>query len=136
MALSPLLPEEDRVVEVENEPPAPSKTYRLGKEEIGGLIDGEEALKQFIVKAMGTARYRFLIYDDQYGSELDDLIGDDFSPELLQAEIPRIIREALVYDDRIEDVVDFEITRDSNKLYVGFRVVTTDGTSITEEVTF
>ena len=136
MALSPLTPEEERVIEVEASAPAPSKTYRLGDGTIGGLIDGEEALRQFIVKAVRTARFRFLIYDDDYGSELEDLIGADISPELLQTEIPRIIREALVYDDRISDVVDFVINRESNNLYVAFRVVTTDGTELTEEVTF
>lgn len=136
MALSPLQPIETATVE-EIIQPAPSKTYQLNENtnEISGLIDGETALRQFIVKAIRTARFRFLIYDDQYGSELEDLIGADISQNLLNVEIPRVVRETLIYDDRIDDVVDFGIVRDSDKLYVSFRVVLTDGTNITEEVT-
>lgn len=135
MALSPLTPIDTQAEATEVTTPAPSKTYRLGTDSIGGLIDGEEALRQFIRKAIQTARYRFLIYTDQYGSELESLVGEDVSAELLQAEIPRLVREALIYDDRIDDVVDFEISRDSDKVYVAFHVVTADGLNITEEVT-
>lgn len=133
MALSPFEPIEERVIEAnETEIVEPSKTYRLSYEtsEIGGLIDGEDALRQFIVKAIRTARFRFLIYDDQYGSELEELIGADVSLELLQMEIPRVITEALIYDDRVADVVDFEIVRESDKLFVSFRVVTTTGDNV------
>lgn len=133
MALSPFQPIEERVDAVDEIAAIePSKTYRLSYEsnEISGLIDGEEALRQFIVKAITTARFRFLIYDEQYGSELDELIGADVSLELLQMEIPRVITEALIYDDRVADVTDFEVTRDSDKLFVSFRVVTTEGEDV------
>jgi hypothetical protein len=135
MALSPLQTAEARVIEVTTEA-QPSKTYKLNVDTIGGLIDDDEALRQFITKAVTTARSRFLIYDDDYGCEIEDLIGADVTEEYLNVEIPRIIREALVYDDRIDEVVQFEITRDGDCGYVSFRVVKTDGTSITEEVTF
>jgi Protein of unknown function (DUF2634) len=137
MALSPLQPATDRVIEVDSTATIqPSKTYRLDSNasEIGGLIDGEEALRQFIAKAIRTARYRFMIYNGDYGCEIEDIIGANVSQELLNVEIPRFIREALIYDDRIDDVVDFVITRDSDKVYVAFTVVTADGTNFTEEV--
>ncbi|MDQ0154904.1 DUF2634 domain-containing protein [Robertmurraya andreesenii] len=136
MALSPLHPIDERSEEVTVRP-APSKTYQLNANtnEIGSLIDGEQAIRQFIVKAVKTARFRFLIYDDQYGSELDDLIGADVSDALLQVEIPRVIREALIYDDRVDDVVNFDITREGDRLYVEFTVVLADGTTLTEGVT-
>lgn len=131
MALSPLMPIIDPA---DDQPslPAPSKTYYLNDiaNEISGLIDGEQAIRQFIVKAVKTSRFRFLIYDDQYGSELDDLIGADVSQSLLETEIPRVIREALIYDERVDDVVDFKIVRESNSLYVSFRVVATTGDNV------
>lgn len=133
MALSPFQPIEERVVTTDEIATVePSKTYRLSYEsnEISGLIDGEEALRQFIVKAITTARFRFLIYDEQYGSELDELIGADVSLELLQMEIPRVITEALIYDDRVADVTDFEVTRDGDKLFVSFRVITSEGEDV------
>ena len=121
----------DEVVEVT----LPSKTYRLNAEtgHIEGFIDDDDALQQFIEKALRTARLRFLIYDDQYGSELEDLIGADVTPEYLETEIPQVISDALVYDDRISEVTDFELTRDGDKLYVNFSVVKSDGLILTVE---
>ncbi|MGF9711616.1 DUF2634 domain-containing protein [Paenibacillus naphthalenovorans] len=135
MALSPLRPAEMRATKIIKQP-APSKTYSLDLEtgEIGGIIDGREAIRQFIRKVTATARFRFLIYDSQYGCELDDLIGQDVSVPLLQAEIPRVIREALIYDDRIRDVNNFAIERTADALYVSFSVDTVEGV-IDEEVT-
>jgi phage baseplate assembly protein W len=135
MALSPLQPEEERV-EVVTPTPEPSLTYRLDLEkgEIGGLIDGDEALRQFVSKAIRTARYRYLIYDDEYGSELEDLIGSDVTEAFLNEEIPRIIREALIYDDRIADVRDFNIQREGDGVYIEVTVEKTDGGILTVEV--
>lgn len=137
MALSPLQSTEERVVIVEPTV-QPSRTYALDFEtgEVGGVIDGESAIRQFIRKAILTARFRFLIYgsDHFYGCELDDLIGQDVSIELLNAEVPRVIREALLVDDRITDVYNFEITRTGDGLYVSFYVDTTEGTIQTQEV--
>ncbi|KQC48536.1 terminase [Geobacillus sp. Sah69] len=135
MALSPLQPAEERSKAV-IPTPEPSLTYRLDPERgtIGGFIDGDEALRQFIIKAIQTARFRYLIYDEQYGSELEDLIGAGGTEELLNEEIPRLIREALIYDDRIADVRDFSIRRESDHVYVEFTVVKTAGGILTEEV--
>jgi hypothetical protein len=128
MALSPLQTEEDRV-EVVNPTPEPSLTYRLDFENgaIDGYIDADDALRQFIIKAIRTARFRYLIYDDDYGSELEDLIGADVTEAFLNEEIPRVIRETLIYDDRIADVRDFIITRKGDEVYIEFTVEKTDG---------
>jgi Protein of unknown function (DUF2634) len=138
MALSPLnnRTDEDVVQTVATEE-QPTKTYALdlNENEIGGFIDGESALRQFVRKAIMTARFRFLIYDDQYGCEIEDLLGADVSTEFLEIEIPRVIHEALVYDSRISDVTDFEVTRSGDGLFVSFRVVASDGLIFTEEVT-
>lgn len=135
MALSPY---DDTTVEITEEEvitPQPSKTYRLNAEtgHIEGFIDGDDALQQFIAKAIRTPRLRYLIYDDQYGSELEDLIGADVTPEYLETEIPQIISDALVYDDRISEVTDFELSRDDDRLYVNFTVVKSDGQILTVE---
>lgn len=108
---------------------APSKTWKLDFENgrITHEIDGLEAIRQFVKKAILTARSRFLIYTDDYGCELDDLIGDDVTDAYLNSEIPRMVKEALIYDDRIEDVTDIQYERDGDKLYLSFRVVTALG---------
>lgn len=137
MAIFPLQNEEERFIEInEEETIEPSKTYRLDfeKSRIGGFIDEEQAIRQFIRKALMTARFRFLIYDDQYGNELEDLIGSDVTDEFLQSEIPRAITDALIYDDRIVDVRDFEIERKKGDLCVTFLVETVDGLLLDESV--
>ncbi len=137
MALSPLKPPEERAVEVAPTP-QPSRTYALDFEtgEIGSIIDGEAAIRQAIRKAIMTARFRYLVYgyEHLYGCELEDLIGQDLPIELLNAEVPRLISEALLVDDRITDVYNFTITREGDGLYVSFFVDTADGT-LREEVT-
>jgi phage baseplate assembly protein W len=141
VALSPIEPITDDTefadVTEEDVSPIPTRTYALDLDtgEIGGIIDGEDAIRQFIRKAVLTARFRFLIYDDEYGCELEDLIGQDVSFELLNSEIPRVITEALIYDDRVEDVTNFDIQREGDKLFIAFTVVLTSGNAINEEVT-
>lgn len=135
MALSPLRSREERFVEVKPAP-LPSRTYMLDfesgqiKEKI---IDGQEAIRQSIQKAVLTARYRYLIYNSQYGCEIETLLGQDISPQLLHSEIIRVITEALKEDDRIQAVEQFQIVRESDKLFVTFTVITAEG-AIEQEV--
>lgn len=135
MALSPLQSREERFVEVKPLP-LPSRTYVLNFETgqiIEKEIDGKEAIIQFIHKAIQTARYRYLIYNSQYGCEIESLLGQNISPQLLKSEIARVITEALLEDDRIHAVEQFQIVRDSDKLFVTFTVITSEG-AITQEV--
>lgn len=129
--------EESQDVIVVDEQSSPSKTWRIDFEgnRIRGMADGEQALRQFIRKAIETTRNRFIIYDDQYGCELDDLIGQNVSTELIETEIPRLIREALIYDDRVSDVTNIEITRTGSDLNITFTVELVSGDYITEGVT-
>lgn len=137
MALSPLAtidPVTDETTNITAD--LPSKTYAINftTGDIGGEVDGLEAIKQYVVKAIKTARFRFPIYDTDYGSEIDDLIGQDVSIALLETEIPRVIEEAILYDDRVISVYDFELTREGDRLYVSFYVETAEST-IPMEVT-
>ncbi|MED3777980.1 DUF2634 domain-containing protein [Geobacillus stearothermophilus] len=110
----------------------PSKTYRIDFErgELGGTIDDDEAVLQFIQKAIMTARSRFFIYDDEYGCEIEDIIGKNVSSELLEEEVPRLIKEAIEYDDRIESASNFFIERKGDRLQVTFTVTLTNGKTL------
>ena len=85
-----------------------SKTYRMHMEQeyIGGNCDGQEAVKQAVFKMLNTERYRYPVYSWNYGLETNDLIGQRMS--YVQAELKRRITEALVQDDRILAVTNFE----------------------------
>ena len=106
----------------------PSLSYKmkLEKERIERNVDGIEAVKQMIYKTLMTDRYRFEIYDWNYGVELDDLLGKP--KEFVKAELPRRIEDALIIDDRVEEVTDFEFTDiDKTTLAVKFTVKTIFG---------
>lgn len=123
-------------VEVVDSQPEPSKTWRIdfANGRIGGFIDGEESIRQYIRKAIATARNRYIIYDGDYGSELEDLIGQSLTTELMESEIPRLVYEAIAYDDRIEEVVIDAVERLGSDVHVLVTVTTVLGEQITEEV--
>lgn len=107
----------------------PNKTYRMkiDDEKIEGTITTDlEAVQQAVYKILNTERYKHVIYSWNYGVELADLFGKPI-PYVLP-EIPRRIREALVQDDRINDVTDFDLsyTKDGSVL-AKFTVVTIYG---------
>lgn len=114
----------------------PTRTYKLDFENkrIIGKVDELEAMKQFIKKALLTPRFKCLIYDGQYGSELDELIKSDVSMELAETEIPRLVKDALLYDPRILKVYDFSFELTKEKLYVKFQVDTIYGSTEYEGV--
>ncbi|MFY2158058.1 DUF2634 domain-containing protein [Cytobacillus firmus] len=128
---------DEALAEEESSTPLPSKTWALDFEngKIGSTIDGDKALRQFIIKAIKTERSRYVIYSDDYGCELTELVGGDYTPALLDAEIPRMVTEALSYDDRIDEVIEITYRRDGDKLFINARVVPAAGdVVITEEV--
>lgn len=89
----------------------PNMTYRMQIEDEriqGELSERLAAVKQTAYKILNTERYAYVIYSWNYGVELADLFGKPI-PYVL-AEIPRRIHEALVQDDRINDVVDFDLS--------------------------
>ena len=115
--------------------PEPSFTYRInfGNGRLGGMVDNKDALKQYVVKAIKTCRSRFRIYTDDYGCEIESLIGSDVTEAFIQAEIPRMVREALIYDDRINDVTNVQATRDGDAVFITATIVSIYG-DFTQEV--
>ena len=85
----------------------PSLTYRLdtNKERVRKYVDNIDSIEQAIYKILSTERYTYIAYNWQYGIELKDLFGQPKS--LVKAILPDRIKEALLIDDRIEDVLDF-----------------------------
>jgi len=100
------------------------------------ILEGPDALRIWITKALLTARYRWPIYSSDFGCELEDIIGYDLPRAVLESEIPRLIKEALIYDDRIEDVKDFVIERGGDWLKITFTVVAFDGQTLRQGVTY
>lgn len=111
---------------------SPTRTYRaviVGTEDspdavyrsrIKGYADGIEALKQAIYFILSTERYEFIIYSWDYGVELRTLFGKPIP--YVKSELKRRITEALLMDDRINDVNDFKFEKQRGKLHVTFVV--------------
>lgn len=115
-----------------------SRTWRMDLENgrLRTFINDEDAIRQYIRKALMTARNRYLIYDDTYGEELRDLIGQNLTQDLMNVEIPRVVREAIEGDDRIEEVSDVTVKQyNSDGILIEVTVITVAGIFITEEVT-
>lgn len=110
-----------------------SRTYRVLNGRVVGWIDNKQALRQAIEKLLHTERYMHEIYTDEYGIELQALIGENF--DLVEAEIGRIIKEALLADDRVVNVENIQATKlDSTSLLITFSVESIFGTLAFEEV--
>ncbi|WP_125154300.1 DUF2634 domain-containing protein [Clostridium rectalis] len=76
------------------------------------VLEGKEALKVWIYKALSTPRYRYLAYSFQYGHEFDNLIGKGLSKEALKSEAKRYLKECLLINPYIIDVPELEVTLD------------------------
>lgn len=107
----------------------PDRTYHidLKQKRIYGYCDGVEAIRQAVYKILAVIRFEEIIYSDNYGSRLIDCM-DRLKP-YAWAEIERTITQALLYDDRITAVEDFQFAEDKgNKvLNVSFTVKTVKG---------
>jgi len=116
-----------------------SRTYRLDLERgrifSAGSCDGLDAVNQFIKKALLTPRFRCMIYDDQYGSEIEQtIIAGDATREFIETEMQRIVKDALLADSRILDVYGFSFDFDGENAYIKFNASTVFGDTVVEEV--
>ncbi|BBI32053.1 DUF2634 domain-containing protein [Cohnella abietis] len=111
----------------------PSRTYRLDliNKRMAGVVDGLEAVRQAVLKILQTDRFDHYVYSGDYGSEISRLGGG--TPLLMQSQIAHRIKEALLQDDRISDVMDIQITVSGDNALATFTVVTDFG-NFTSEV--
>ncbi|MDQ0170260.1 DUF2634 domain-containing protein [Paenibacillus tundrae] len=71
------------------------------------VTDAHEAWVQWCIKAVKTPRYRHMIYSRNYGSELEELIGQGDRRGVMESEIARMVSETLLADPRTESVDQF-----------------------------
>lgn len=89
----------------------PSQTYTFDFEsgQVYGSIDDLDAVKQAITKILLTDRYAYEIYDGYYGNELYTLVGKPY--DYVVVEIPRMLNEALLRDERVLAVTGYSFKR-------------------------
>lgn len=112
----------------------PTTTFIIdwSSRQIAGIGTGLDAMRQAVEIILASERFRWQIYDSNFGVELVELIGDDL--DYIKAEIPRRIEEAFSVDSRILSVDNYVFTETSpGVLSVSFDVQTVYG-AIQEEV--
>jgi hypothetical protein len=120
-----ILPEDIDLDDVEFEE-LPTNTFLVEKEQVAGMNEGIEAMRQAVEIMLTTERYDYQIYSENFGVELEDLVGED--PDYIRATFPDLIRDAFSIDERIlrEENYNFTVTGDT--MTITFDVVTVFGT--------
>lgn len=102
------------------------RTYGMDtkNKRIVGKVDGMEAVLQSIFKALQTRRFAYLIYDDQYGFDGYNKIGNTaLTQGYLEADMPSMIEDAFLNDEAIVSIDD-----------INFQIIETDGVQISLSV--
>ncbi|MDQ0175976.1 DUF2634 domain-containing protein [Bacillus chungangensis] len=115
---------EEQRIKIEKQP---SLTYKIdfNKNRVIGMTDDLDAIKQTVFITLHTERFQYLIFTDNFGAELDSLIGTNRL--FIQSELKRRVTEALLQDDRITSVEGFKFTFSEGDVLVRFTVVTEYG---------
>ncbi|GAA3410388.1 DUF2634 domain-containing protein [Paenibacillus hodogayensis] len=112
----------DAVVEARRQT---SRTYALSGNRVTGTVDGLEAVRQAVGKLLQTDRFAYFIYSGNYGHECTLALGRDAS--LAEPEVGRLIREALLQDDRVIAVEQLSVQSEGDRLVASFTVVSSFG---------
>ena len=93
----------------------------------GRVITGLPAIVQWIRLTLSTDRYYFNQFSWDYGSELETLIGPEYSQETTASEVARMVTDALSTNPDIDSVSDFDVVMENDHMTVTFTVNTIYG---------
>lgn len=110
------------------------RTYRMDFKNkcIIGMVDGVEAAAQAIFKALQTRRFAYLIYDDQYGCDIFNKIGNlNLTQSYLEADLPSMIEDTFLNEEMVRGINDLEfdiISGDSVAIQLAVSTIYGDAT--------
>lgn len=85
------------------------------------MVEGNEALRIWIFKALFTERCHYTAYSFAFGSEIQDqVIGHSMNVEIVKLEIERFIIEALMVNPYIKRLDNFVFENTSTGMTVSF----------------
>jgi len=93
----------------------------------GKILEGREALKMWIYKALLTHRYIYPIYSWDYGQDLEELIGRGYEQDFIKSEVERRIQDCLMVNERITRCHGFNINLINDTLHITFTAETIFG---------
>lgn len=91
------------------------------------IVEGDEAIKIWIYKALSTERFRYLAYSWQYGIELRPFIGKVMGVQQRYSEIKRVIIECLMVNPYIKSIDSVEITHKGDSVSISIVISTIYG---------
>lgn len=68
------------------------------------IVEGNEAIKVWIYLSLLTPNKQYPIYSWDYGSEVKELIGKNYTKALTESEAQRLIEECLLINPYITDI--------------------------------
>lgn len=92
-----------------------NKGYRVVDNRVAGYVDGVDSLEQAISFILATERFRFITMSDNVGVEFEELFGEN--RDLAELKLKDTITEAILSDDRVEEISFFGITRISRNTF-------------------
>lgn len=110
------------------------RTYRMDfkNKRIIGMVDGVEAAAQAIFKALQTRRFAYLIYDDQYGCDIFNKIGNlNLTQSYLESDLPSMIEDTFLNEEMVRGINDLEfdiISGDSVAIQLAVSTIYGDAT--------
>lgn len=91
------------------------------------IIEGTEALKIWIWKALKTSRIKYPIYSDAYGQEFEKIVGKGLSKSLAESEAKRLTLECLKENEHILSIKNFKVDKSKDLLNITFTAITDCG---------
>lgn len=128
---------DEEVLDIDLEPE--EKEYReYGLTENGDIgnfkVSNLEAIKIWVMHAMQTARYRYEIFSENYGSELEELIGTVNDEEYIESELERMVEDCLKENSHVTGISEFTCAQKEGGWICSFRLDTEYGEEVYSNV--
>ena len=91
------------------------------------IIEGDEAVRVWIYKALMTTRFRHAIYSFSWGNDLESLVGDTYSKDAKETLVRDLITEALEPIEHVDSVKSVYASLSGDVLTVDVEVITVYG---------
>ena len=91
------------------------------------IVEGNEAIKVWVYLTLMTPNKEYSIYSWDYGSEVKDLIGKNYTKALTEAEAERLIKECLLINPYITEVQVLDISFKDSVLSCNVKITTIYG---------
>lgn len=97
------------------------------------IIEGNDALRVWIYKALKTPKFRYLAYSFSFGNEFELLIKKGYDKDLVEIKLKELIEKCLLVNPYIKSIDTVDLELDDEKL-IGTINLTTIYSSMKTEV--